>query len=279
MARPFGSEPVIEERIAEATLRGYHVGFDQQCFRLRALVDIIRKVIPEFALGYYAEHAFPLTQIVEKVQEAAEIIYTTDKYETRGEFGELILHLLLRDFCNTVPLVSKIYFKDAYNVTVHGFDGVHATTNGSKKLWLGESKLYNDGEAAVSDLARDVVNHVNNEYIKKEFALIKRKLPENTPDIEYWRELMSKHKRLDEIYDAIVIPMVATYTSRIFVDHNDNTKSYFQDLVAECRSLHGRFQTSIEKSDVEIILFLLPVEDKNSLNAELDNRLKAMQSI
>ncbi|WP_330558188.1 Hachiman antiphage defense system protein HamA [Acutalibacter sp. 1XD8-33] len=31
----------------------------------------------------------------------------------RGEFGELILHLLLRDFKNTIPLISKVYFKDS----------------------------------------------------------------------------------------------------------------------------------------------------------------------
>jgi hypothetical protein len=35
-----------------------------------------------------------------------------DKDLARGEFGELILHLLLRDFHDTVPLLSKIYFKD-----------------------------------------------------------------------------------------------------------------------------------------------------------------------
>ena len=111
MARPFRSELVLEQRIAEATFRAFHVGFDQNKFRLQPLVDIIRKVIPEFALGYHAGTEIPLTDMVERLKEAAETVYLTEKYQTRGEFGELILHLLLRDFFDSIPLVSKIYFK------------------------------------------------------------------------------------------------------------------------------------------------------------------------
>ena len=158
MPRPFKSELVLREQISEATLRAYHVGFDQNKFRLQPLVNIIRKVIPEFALGVYEGEALLLTEMVDKLKEAADTVYLTDKYKKRGEFGELILHLLLRDFCGTIPLISKIYFKDAHNKTVHGFDGVQVTTNGGvNKLWLGESKLYINGIAGVRDLAKDLL--------------------------------------------------------------------------------------------------------------------------
>lgn len=116
--RPFRSELVLDERISESTFRAYHVGFEQNEFRLKPLVDVIRRVIPEFALGYYEGSSIPLTEVVDKVEEAARTVYTTDNYKTRGEFGELILHLLLRDFCNSIPLISKIYFKDSHNVTI-----------------------------------------------------------------------------------------------------------------------------------------------------------------
>ena len=128
MPRPFQSELIIREHISEATLRTYHVGFDQNRFRLQPLVDVIRRVIPEFALGIYGGTSVHINMMIDKVLEAAQTVYETDKYKLRGEFGELILHLLLRDFCHTTPLVSKIYFKDAINVTVHGFDGVQVTS-------------------------------------------------------------------------------------------------------------------------------------------------------
>jgi hypothetical protein len=278
MSRPFNSDLVIEERIRQATFRTYHVGFDQNRFRLEPLTDVIRRVIPEFALGYYGGMQIPLTDMVERLKEAAQTVYLTDKYKTRGEFGELILHLLLRDFCDSIPLVSKIYFKDAHNVTVHGFDGVHVTIK-DRKLWLGESKLYLDGKHGVRDLAADLQKHVTADYLKKEFALLSRKLPASVPDIEYWRELMDKHKKLDEVYAGIVIPMVCTYSSPLFKNHSDNTIEYFSAFEQECRELLAEFETCRVATECDVVLMILPVPCKNELNAALDARLKHMQQI
>jgi len=279
-ARPFKSELVIDEKISDPLLKAYHVGFDQGEFRLQPLVDVIRKVIPEFSLGYHCGTNIPLTEIVERLKEAAETVYMTEKYKTRGEFGELILHLLLRDFHQTIPLISKIYFKDAYNVPAHGFDGVQVTVNGDvKKLWLGESKLYKVGKAGVQELAKDIEKHVNADYLRKEFNLISRKLPADIPEIQYWRQLMDKHQKLDVIFSSIVIPMVCTYSSELFDAHTDDKGSFFADFEKECNALNQEFEKLKPKTDVEIILMLLPVPCKDKLNTELDKRLKAMQII
>ena len=278
MPRPFKSQLVLEERIAEATFRAFHVGFDQNKFRLQPLVDIIRKVIPEFALGYHAGTEIPLTDLVERLKEAAETVYLTEKYQTRGEFGELILHLLLRDFFDSIPLVSKIYFKDSHNVPVHGFDGVHVTTT-DRKLWLGESKLYLDGKKGVRDLADDLKKHVSADYLRREFALLSRKLPESIPEIDHWRTLMDKHNTLENIYSGIVMPMVCTYSSPLFKSHCDNTADYFEAFDTECRDLLAEFESCRIQTNFDVVLLMLPVPCKNELNEELHKRLKAMQTI
>jgi hypothetical protein len=280
MARPFKSELVLEERISDSTLRAYHVGFDQNKFRLSPLVETIRRVIPEYALGYHYGNNIPHTEIVDRLQDAAKTVYTTEKYKRRGEFGELILHLLLRDFHNSIPLISTIFFRDAPNIPAHGFDGVHITINGDeKKLWLGESKLYQSGKDGVADLANDVVKHFNADYLRQQFNLITRKLPVETPEIEHWRTLMHQHQRLDVIFSSIVIPMVCTYNSDLFVNHSDETQQYIDDFKKECEALHDEFNKKKPATDLEILLLLLPVPDKDELNKELDARLKAMQKI
>lgn len=279
MAKPFQSDLVLSERISEANLRVYHVGYESNKFRLTPLVEVIRKVLPEFAFGYHEGTNIPYTEVIERIVEAANVVYLTGKYKKRGEFGELILHLLLRDWCNTIPLVSKIYFKDAHNATVHGFDGIHITIDrDEKKLWLGESKLYSDGDSGVKELAKDVLNHVNGDYLKKEFELIRRKIPSEIPEIEHWTDLMHKHKNLDKVFDSIVIPLVCTYTSSIFDNHNDNTDEYFEELEKECKKHFNTFQANVN-TDVELLLLLLPVPNKDELNSELDKRLKNMQKI
>jgi hypothetical protein len=115
-------------------------------------------------MGFHEGEQTDNTQTLTKIVDAARSIYKIDEYQKvkdiylnsgeltddvankylkRGEFGELILHLILRDFHNTIPLLSKIYFKDSIGHTVHGFDAVHIDPV-NKTLWLGESKLYID---------------------------------------------------------------------------------------------------------------------------------------
>ncbi len=275
MSRPFNSELVMEEKISEANFRAYHVGYEQNKFRLQPLVEVICEVIPEFALGYYQGRETPNTQIVSKLREAARRIYGTDNFKNRGEFGELILHLLLRDFHDTMPLISKIYFKDSQNTAVKGFDGVHITIeSGKKKLWLGESKLYTDGIAGIGDIAKDLENHLRADYLRSEFSLIRPKLPADTPEIEYWRNLMDEHRNLDEILNGICIPMVCTYSSDTIKNHNDTTDAYLKAFIDECRNLKKKFDEKKIKTNVEVLLLLLPVLDKNELVYELDKRLK-----
>lgn len=280
MNKPFKSDLVLREEISETSLRAYHVGFDQNKFRLNPLVDIIRKVIPEFAFGIHDGNTVLMTEIVDKLQEAALSVFDTDKYKKRGEFGELILHLLLRDYCNTVPLVSKIYFKDSINVAAHGFDGVQVTVDGKiNKLWLGESKLYVNGKAGIMDLVKDLKTHVEADYLRKEFSLIKRKVPINISEREKWIELLDKHQTLDKIFASIVIPLVCTYSSSIFANHKAETKQYLNDFKVECGALHQMFNNKKIKTKCEVVLMLLPVPSKDELNTQLFKRLKAMQKI
>lgn len=279
MNQPFQSSRIIEERICESTLRAYHIGFDQNRFRLQPLVDIICDVIPEFSLGYYNGQV-QLTEVRRRLREAAIKLYTTDDYHRRGEFGEVILHLLLRDYCNSFPLLSKINFKDSTNSTVKGFDGIHVVIeDGQKKLWLGESKLYTDGKAGIKELCNDLRTHLNEDYLRKEFMLISSKINDDVPQREHWLDLIHESTSLDKIFSGICIPMVCTYSSPLFQSHSDNTKEYFEEFVAECRSLQTLFNNNKIATSVDILLMLLPIPNKAELTSTLHERLKNMQNI
>ena len=89
-----------------------------------------------------------------------------DKYLKRGKFGELILYHLLDRKLNEPQLISKLYFKDSFNAVVHGFDAVHYDTQ-NNDLWLGESKFYTDKNSALRELAKDLHNHFNVDFLIK----------------------------------------------------------------------------------------------------------------
>lgn len=145
MATPFNSENIITHKINEIGLSTFLVGFDINDsgisqYRLKPLIQKLCDVIQEFAFGFHEGDSTDNTKTYSKLIEAAQSIYkidafqkvkdlyenngsitddVEDKFLRRGEFGELILHLLLRDFHNTIPLLSKVYFKDSLGHAVH----------------------------------------------------------------------------------------------------------------------------------------------------------------
>lgn len=57
--------------------------------------------------------------------KSSKLVYESEKYMKRGEFGEVFLHMAIRQLYSTVPLISKLYWKSGLNETVKGFDSVH----------------------------------------------------------------------------------------------------------------------------------------------------------
>ena len=159
MSSIFGAEKVITEHISNADLKAYFVGFEFGKYNYDSLVEKIISAIVDFSFGFHEGILNKYT--IKEIKKAACMVYKIElfdpvnnpnhqekypsthktkpnqlkykdedefyekKYANRGEFGELILHLLLRDFLNTLPLVSKIYAKNSSGIPAHGFDSVH----------------------------------------------------------------------------------------------------------------------------------------------------------
>ncbi len=322
----FGSEKIITMSTPEDNVNVFYTGFDLSNFRYDELVDQIQDVIVDFAYGFH-KGILEDSYNIRVLRESAKSIYKikgfeetkqkyvdedgefedeiADKYLKRGEFGELILHLLLRDFHNSVPLLSKIYFKDADGVTVHGFDAVHIAPDLSdpskSSLWLGESKLYADGKKGVKALTEDIKEHFNEDYLKREFALITKKknsyisldqfeytekiddYEEYLKETEYWYDLFDEKNKLQDILSSVTIPMVCTYTSQVFNDHNDeNTQSFQDDLQNEITELKAHFDKHLKipiPIDLNILLLLFPVPSKKELVKKLHMKLDHTQNI
>ncbi|OOG78979.1 DUF1837 domain-containing protein [Flavobacterium sp. A45] len=310
MSTPFNSEKIITHKINESELSTFLVGFDLNDegireYRIKPLIEKLTHVIHEFAFGYHEGTETPNTETLSKLSEAAKSIYkidsfqkikdlcdidesisddVDDKYLRRGEFGELILHLLLRDFHKTTPLLSKIYFKDSFGHTVHGFDAVHIQEE-TKTLWLGESKLYLDGKRGIKALISDIEEHFKSDYLNSEFLIISKKIKhfDNTPDKDYWVDLMSKSTKLIDQLDTINIPLLCTFNSDLFSSYDDESSSEFVDAyIQQMRELKEYFDTNHNhplKTKLNIILILFPVQNKVTLVKGLHKKLSLLQAL
>lgn len=303
----FGANKIIKEHVHNTDLCTYFVGFDltdsgNNEYRINSLIDLLTNVIPEYAFGYKDDISSP--KAVSYLSEAAMAIYSidefqkvrdiyasgkqiedeiSDRYLRRGEFGELILHLLLRDFHNTIPLLSKIYFKDSLGTNVHGFDAVHINPD-EKTLWLGESKIYTDGKAGIRALIEDIKNHITSNYLDSEFAIIKRKIVNvtNIPDIEYWQTLINKSTTLRDKFNCITIPLLCVYESKNFTKYNEEVDEFIQDYEKETKELYEFFVDNNDhplKTKLNIILLLFPVKSKKEIVGRLHRNLSIMQEL
>jgi Cap4 SAVED domain len=125
------------------------------------------------ALNQENQLAFGSHNFLELLRNASAHIYKTKKTTTRGELGELLLHLACILHLGTVPVVCKLVLKSSSNDTVKGFDGVHLSRIPSGfELWLGESKFYLDPKEAIRDAIDSVKTHIAPAFLETEKAMI-----------------------------------------------------------------------------------------------------------
>lgn len=261
-------------------LSGVSISFELGVWRSEQFSKYLFRFLPEFALSYSERQKFNDQTSVELLQRAAKLVYTTKKFENRGEFGELILHALIRDLFQSNPAISKIYYKDSHNSTVKGFDAVHIVqSEESFELWLGEAKFYENINDAIGAVVGELKKHSDADYLRREFALITTKIDDSWEHAEKLKLLLHDDLSLDKIFDQVCIPVLLTYESEIVQNYDKLKTEYELKLREEILKHYEKFSKSDLPNDLKIHLVLFPLKSKEELIKNLHGRLEAWQRI
>lgn len=274
--------------------------------------DIFSENILEYAFAY-AE--IPRDEITRKQREAAKSLIKLheveklrnyfvndipedewDKdflkwYEKKGVFGEVILHMILKEFKNTIPLISKMYFKDSFSQEAKGFDAVHVSSDGST-LWLGETKFYKAWKkrgvlkGGIDELVEDLNNHFNKDYLSEQFVIIKRGLDAQLchPQREQWVEKLNKPILLKDVFQYIRIPLLCIYEDDIALEYLKTVEESIKNagVCAHTSTVYDYYKeinTYPHRDQVQIVLILMPVEAKKKLVKCMLEKIWHMQNI
>lgn len=268
---------VIHESDREPGLTGACAGYEGTKFRNEDLANYLFEWLPDFALKYSELEEFNSGTAMKMVRQAAKTVYTTDKYGKRGEFGELLLHALLREVFNSEPAISKIYYKSATNETVKGFDAVHIVEAADGlELWLGEVKFYEDATKAIYDITKEITAHTDHDYLKNEFILIGNKIDSRWKNAEAVHDLINGRKSLDQVFERVCIPALLTYESDCIAANSRVCEEFYSALCEEMEVLHQKFAEK-ELPEVRIHLFLVPLHKKGELVRILHDKLEGLQ--
>ncbi|MCO6173650.1 DUF1837 domain-containing protein [Flavobacterium sp. NRK F10] len=250
-----------------------HLNYEDGKYRQSEIKNIIRDALPHFALTplEYEEYTSSGDD-GEKLRLAWSRISKRNKY-SKGDYGELLLFLILKVFFKSEKLVTKVKLKTG-NQEVYGYDCAHFTIeNDQPILWLGESKFYNNFSNALNKAFESLEEHCKMSYTKNEFSFLEPHIELNK-DFPYYQEIKNKLKLIqsfDEI--KVKVPVFITYDCDIIKNHKQ-TKS--QEFINEFKKEFEEKKDAIEKkalnlkSNFELIFILLPFETVSEIKDQID---------
>lgn len=280
--------PFLEVRVHRIDplpgITGLCAGYEEKQWREKQFAAHLIKWLPEFALKHSEIEGLGAHNAVELLSRAAKSLYESPKFENRGEFGELLLHVALRQCFQTLPAISKYFYKDALNDTVKGFDAVHVVVDQtSLELWLGEVKFYDEIGRAIRDVLGELEKHLERDYLRNEFAAITNKVDDQWPHAARLKKLLHPDTSLDAVFDCICIPVLLTYDSAVVQSFNTISKAYATAFEGEIMQHYATFSAKLKKltlpERLKVHLFLAPLHQKLSFVQTLDEALKRLQAI
>lgn len=277
-------DPFLNIRVhnmdCQPSLSALCVGYERGEWRAQQLSDHVMDWLPEFALTASECATLSHQNATKLMRCAAKRVYDSDKFRNRGEFGEILLHVAIRQVFNSVPAVSKIYYKSANNDTVKGFDAVHVVgPPDDLELWLGEAKFYSDISRAISDVITELQTHTETHYLRDEFALIINKIDPRWPHAEILRKLLQPEVSLDEVFKRVCIPILLTYDSPCLDGHKACDAAYAKAFEHEINKNYVAFASRNLPKEVMVHLFLFPLHRKEILVKIFDEKLKLWQRL
>lgn len=271
---------IVHDATIDPSLLGLCAGYELGDWRAEKFADHLFEWLPDFCLTWSEIENLGSGNCVRLMRQAAKRIYNTDKFIGRGEFGEVIIHAVLRQVYNTLPAISKIYYKDSSNDTVKGFDAVHVVNQEDRlELWLGEAKFYASISNAIHKVVDELQEHTERDYLRDEFVAIINKIEDSWPYYEKLKELLDSNTSLDEIFDCSCIPVLLTYDSSTTNSFSRMSEDYKQEIKIEFRNYYDTFVSKNIPENLTIHLILVPLDTKEQLVENLHQKLTSWQQI
>lgn len=124
-------------------LNAYHLNYENKRYRQDELAKLIRDSIFYFALTEKELLDYSTPERVSEITSAAWSRISKANRNSKGDFGEHLLFLLLTHFFPTEKFVTKVRLRSNLKDQIKGFDCAHfSIDNEQVSLWLGEAKFH-----------------------------------------------------------------------------------------------------------------------------------------
>lgn len=258
--------------------RLYCAGFELSSWRCQQFAFHLAEWLPDYALPE-EELRVDHGNVLVKLNQAAVRVYTSSKYASRGEAGEIALHAICRDFFKTIPISPRVFYKSASNDVVKAFDMVHVRfpADQSIEIWLGESKLYKSGASAIADAIKSIKEHIDGGFLSNQKLLLGPQIPKTTPRYTDIMKIFSKQESLDTLIQNAVFVIGILCDSSALSQAQKHDQTYVDAAAKELLALETKLKESGLPSSLKLVLAYIPLLSKKTFVDAFDKRLKGLQ--
>jgi hypothetical protein len=275
------SPPCVLHRIGpESTdAEAYCAGYELTEWWCDGFADNLMDWIVDYALKSDELTSLNHTNPYVRLKQAAARVYTSAKYQRRGEVGEIAAHAVCRKYFDTIPVAPRVNYLSASNDPVKAFDLVHVryTDDDDVELWLGEAKFFKDRDGAVADAISSIKSHITRGFLTNEKLLLGPQVSSDIPHSNKIKELLSSEVSLDKLIKHAVFPVLIAANSDATPKHTAHNDHYTKEVRTEMAALWKKLEASGLTSQIKLFLIYVPLGDKDKLNAAFDARLKGLQ--
>jgi hypothetical protein len=256
--------------------KSFHLDYLANKYRQKDLVSLIRDSVPYFAL---TEDEFKDLESIDKTRTAWSRISKARK-DKKGDYGELLLFLILIVYYEAPKLVTKVRLRTSTKLQINGYDCAHFTVEDDNPiLWIGESKFYQNFSNGLTQSIISLNEHCNVLYTTDELSILSPNLEINKDSDELFYKIQSlfKGKSIDAI--KFKVPVLLTYDSNCVKNNYSVDDKFVLNLKDEIDALYKSIEKKDIKTDIkniDFIFFIFPFEDIVFIKDALDNIEKAM---
>lgn len=222
------------------------------------------------------------------MREARELfINTKGKTKRSGEFGELLLYMLL-EWVMEAPIVAcKMYLKTSQQMPIHGTDGIHLGFDGEQLLvYWGESKFHASLTSAIDSILKSAEEHHSTVAKRSnEIRILTMngnldfdKLPKAARDAAkgFFQPYHANYNKLADCHACLVGFDSDLYDSVASEPHNTCDKSFRDKLESKMDSIVKQIMDKTSKAGLEKVRFSYFVLPFPSVKAARDRFEKVL---
>ena len=252
----------------------FHLDYENQIYRQDELFKLIRDAVPYFALTEDELKRYAEEMNFHEAQNNSWSRISQAQKNKKGDYGELLLFLLLSVHYKSQKFVTKVRLRSSVKMQVHGYDCAHFTVEGDDVcLWLGEAKFHQSFNTGFTDAISSLKDHCCHDFLKNEFSILQPNIEINRNHSDYKiLENIFQGKSIDKI--KFKIPILLTYDCNAVKTNNDIDSKFILDMQAEIQKYYSKIDATDKTEitnirNIDFVFILFPLHTVSELKSKL----------